>query len=204
MEPVIPEPEPEVQGPEEGNSVPEEIPQAASPEAGDSPDALPRQDLGIARYIGGIARFIDSCKTPMTIAFQGNRGREENSVLRILYTRLGEQSYNHRLWLDARQFSMGESGEALALLCMQTGFRSVYDHLIQRKDNVTPEFLAGLCGCSPQPWGIERAGDGKKAAFQKFGGVFAHIINVDEDTRISESECRAFVEVLEFSSITSK
>lgn len=439
VEPVFPEPAPEaeIQIPEAENSAPE-ISREAGPDSDCAeiavvPDtAAGQDDLGIARYIGGIAGFIDDCKTPMTIAFQGNRGREENSVLRILFNRLGEHRWNHRLWLSAGQFSQGESGEALsilvgrklvglfsegdssseksgvfitnlaglftakmvgdssigkemvggllnkpstnsleqlvelfgrkagelagtgkvvvfvdglerlapvraaeileamrafftckgcvfviaaeynavvsgirqlhgedysesraraffdelfkmsfrvpassynmgnyvrskldrfgipaadedeldlyvslihnslgrdlesierlftsfqliktmadeevyksrynrlvlfALLCMQAGFRRVYDRVIARKDSVTPEFLAGLCGRTAQPWGVELVSDEKKAAFQDFADVFARIINLDEDMHISEPECQAFVKVLEFSSITSK
>ena len=440
VEPDIPEPEP---SPEPADQSPvyvadvSDTPQDADPDDGAAdtsgdPDAVIQQDdLGIAKYIDGISRFIDNCATPMTVAFQGNRGSGENSVLKMLFNRLEERNANHQLWLDVRQFSQGESGQALsilvgkklvgllgdddiaekggiiitnlaglvtnkivgdssigkemvggllnrpsadtpeqlaelltkkavglgktgkvvlfvdgldwltpartvelleamrtffacqgcvfvvatdygavlsgirerygqgsddsrgrtffdelfkmsfrvpassynvenyvrgklerlgiqgededetelyvslirssvgknlesidrllasfqllkdmadekiyesrynrlvlfALLCMQTGFREVYDRVVQGKDRVTPEFLAGLCGYSSQPWGAEQAGDVKKAAFQEFSGVFARIINLDGDTEISDAECRSFVEVLEFSSITSK
>ena len=90
-----------------------------------------------------------------------------------------------------------------ALLCMQMGFRDIYDYVMQRRDNMTTEFLAGLCGYSSQPWGVGQVSDDEKAAFQGFGSVFGRIINLDGDTEISETECRAFAEVLEFSSITS-
>lgn len=78
--------------------------------------AMRQDDLGIARYIEGVSRFIDTCATPMTIAFQGNRGSGENSILRILFNRLGEQYRNNLLWINTRQFPQGESGEALAIL----------------------------------------------------------------------------------------
>ena len=393
----------------------------------DSPEQ--QDDLGIARYIDGVSRFIGSCKTPMAIALQGNRGSGENSVLQILFNRLGGET--HRMWFDVRQMSQGESGEALsaligrrlvgllgdgdgaagkggeiitnlaglltgmvaddssigkemvgglfnrhpedspeqfaelaaqkigtlgeggkvvlfvdgldrtvparaveileamrtffdcqgcvfviaidygtvlsgirdryghgfeedraraffddmfkmsfrvpassynvsnyvknkleqlgvrtgdeteaelyvslihnsvgrdlesidrlftsfqlitsmadeglyrsrynrlvlfALLCMQTSFRKVYECLVQRRDSVTPEFLAGMCGLSPRPWSAEQVSGEETAAFEGFGGVFARIINPDGDAEISEAECRAFAEVLEFSSITS-
>lgn len=411
-----------------------DIPRNESYDTGenDAETAATQDDLGIAKYIEGISRFIDSCPTPMTIAFQGNRGSEENSVLRILFNRLEKQGGSHLLWLNARQFSQGESGEALsilvgkklmglfnggdnaagkgedlitnlaglltgtvagdssigkemvgglfnrrpadspeqlvelfaqkakalsdagkvvlfvddldwlaparavelleamraffackgcvfviaidyefvlngirerygqgseesrgksffdemfkmsfrvpassynvqnyvkskleqldvqvedeteldiyvslihnsvgknlesidrlftsfhllknmadeetyksrykrqvlfALLCMQMGFRDIYDYVMQRRDNMTTEFLAGLCGYSSQPWGVGQVSDDEKAAFQNFGSVFARIINLDGDTEISETERRAFAEVLEFSSITSK
>ena len=435
-EPALPEPEVRLPEPESGGPEPlQEADSGGGPEASrglDAADHTEQQDvLGIANYIDGISRFIDNCSTPMTIAFQGNWGSGENSVLRILFTRLGEQSGNHQLWFNVRQFAQGESGQALsvlvgkklvglfggdeiagksgviitslaglvtnkivgdssigkevvggllnkpaadspeqlvelfakkaaglgktgkvvlfidgldwlaparavelleamrifftcqgcvfvvatdysavlsgirerygqgldetrgkvffdelfkmsfrvpassynlhnyvrskleqlgiqavdedepdlyvalihnsvgkdlesvdrlfasfqlivsmagedlyasrynrlalfALLCMQMFFREVYDSVVQRKDSVTPEFLAGLCGCSPLPWGADQVSDEEKEAFQGFGGVFARIINQDGDAGISAEECRAFAKVLEFSSITSK
>lgn len=398
--------------------------------------AAQQDDLGIARYIEGVSRFIDSCATPMTIAFQGNRGSGENSILRILYNRLGERYRNNLLWINTRQFPQGESGETLsilvgrklvgalggggnavakertekiitnlaglvagaissdssigkdmmdgllnrgsadtleqvvelfankietmsqdgngkvvlfidgldrftparevelldamrdffeckgcvfviatdydtilrgvqelygqsfdenrgkrfademfkmsfrvpasgynvlnyvksklehmdvraedetetgiyasliqnsvgidpesidrlfasflllknmadeemyrsrykrlalfALLCMQTRFREVYDYAVRMKDNVTWEFLERLCGGASLHGSRDHVSDSEKAAFQNFGNVFAQIIDLDGKAEISEAECRAFTEVLEFSSITSK
>ena len=91
-----------------------------------------------------------------------------------------------------------------ALLCMQTRFRAAYDYTVQMRDNVTPEFVAGLCGQPSQFWGGDEAGDGEKAAFQDFSSVFARIIDQDQSAEISEEESRAFAEVLLISSITSR
>lgn len=428
--------EPEVRLLEVENGAPK-IPRAVGPDKGATGaakrlDATDRQDdLGIANYIDGISRFINDCSTPTTIAFQGNWGSGENSVLRILFNRLGKQSKNHRLWFNVRQFSQAESGQVLsvlvgkklvglfgndniakksgviitglaglvtstiggdssvgkevvggllnkpsadspeqlvelfarkvgklgkagkvvlfidgldwlaparavelletmqtfftcqgcvfivatnystvlsgirerygqdfdedrartffdelfktsfrvpassynmynyvrsrleqlgvqtvdedeldlcvalihnsvgkdmesidrlfasfqliknmadeklcesrynrlvlfALLCMQMCFRKAYDCVVQRRDSVTPEFLAGLCVCSPLAWGAEQVSDEEKVAFQGFGSVFARIVNQDEDVGISEADCRAFAEVLDLSSVTSK
>ncbi len=90
-----------------------------------------------------------------------------------------------------------------ALLCMQTRFRGAYDYAVRRRDSVTPEFLAGLCGESAQPWDTDQSDD-EIAAYRDFGGVFAQIINPDGRTEISEAECQAFAEVVELSSVTSK
>lgn len=442
VEPVLPEPENELTGiaaltagDVPGNSA------IVDSDAGEtaiegSAFAVRQDDLGIARYIEGVSRFIDSSTTPMTIAFQGNRGSGENSILRILFNRLEERYRNNLLWVNTRQFPQDGSGEALAvlvgrkllgllngegntvakertekiitnlaglvagaissdssigkdmmdgllnrgsadtleqvvelfarkigtmsqggngkvvlfidgldrftparavelleamrdffeckgcvfviaadygtilsgvrqlhgqsfdenrgkrffdemfkmsfrvpsfgynvqnyvksklehmdvmtedeaetdiyaaliqnsvgidpesidrlfasflllknmadeemyrsrykrlvlfaLLCMQTRFREVYDYAVKMKDNVTRELLAGLCGVSSQPGGRERVSDSEKAVFQNFGNVFARIINLDGKAEISEAECRAFTEVLEFSGITSK
>lgn len=90
-----------------------------------------------------------------------------------------------------------------ALLCMQTSFGSAYQYAVRQKDHVTPEFLAGLCGETAQPWDTDLTGE-EKAAYRNFGGVFAQIINLDDRAEISEAECRAFAGVLELSSVTSR
>ncbi len=119
VDPVIPEPEPP-----ESAALPEHVEErrAESVEAvaGDipaSPDAAARRDdLGIAKYIEGVYRFIGNCETPMTIAFQGNWGSGKNSVLGMLFDRLEDQYSGSLFWLNARQLPKGESGEALSAL----------------------------------------------------------------------------------------
>ena len=90
-----------------------------------------------------------------------------------------------------------------ALLCMQTRFRDAYDYAIQRRDNVTPNLLAELCGESVQPWDQDRMDD-EIAAYRDFGSALARIINLDGRMEISEAECQAFAAALELSSITSR
>ncbi len=90
-----------------------------------------------------------------------------------------------------------------ALLCMQMRFRDAYDYAMRRRDSVTPEFLAELCGEPAQLWNTDQAGD-EIAAYRDFGGVFAQIINLDGKAEISEAECQAFAEVLDLSSVTSR
>lgn len=133
----------------------------AAAEAANIAESVARQDdLGIAKYLDGVSRFIGNCSTPMTIAFQGNRGSGENSVLKMLFNRM--------------------------------------------RDNVTPEFVSGLCGHPSQSWGGDETSDDEKAAFLEFGSVFARILDQDHSVEISEEECRAFAEVLLISSITSR
>lgn len=123
IEPVLPEAEVQLLEPaaETADAAPA-LPQAAGgPAAGGAepvraPDAAQQQDdLGIAKYLDGVSRFIGNCTTPMAIAFQGNRGSGENSVLRILFNRLKGRYGDDLLWLSVRQFSQGESGEALSI-----------------------------------------------------------------------------------------
>ena len=140
--------------PPEPDSAPEEIaagaggkaPEVLRPAEEKAPDSTPRQDdLGIARYIEGVSQFIGSCATPMTIAFQGNQGSGEGSILKMLYNRLGELGGESLLWLNARPFSQGEAGEALSV---QVGKRLV--NLLRggspETKNQTGTLLTGLAG----------------------------------------------------------
>lgn len=433
IEPVLPEPALEPMAEASAADVPQTGNAAAVETAGDSEPAARQDDLGIAKYLDGVSRFIGNCSTPMTIAFQGNRGSGENSILKMLFGQLREYYGDNLLWFNARQFSQGESGEALsilvgkkltgllsgeetkgqaetiivnlaglvtgvigsdssigkemvgglfnqasadspeqlvqlfsrqveacaqggsgkvvlfidgldrlppargvelleamrdffsckgcvfviaadydavlsgareqygqsfdenrgkryfdelfrmsfrvpassydvenyvksklehmkiragddgeldlyvsliqtsigrdpegidrlfdsfqllkdmadeetyrsgykrlalfALLCMQTRFRAAYDYAVRMRDNVTPEFVAGLCGRPSQSWRGDEASDGEKAAFQEFGSVLARVLDRDQSAEISETECRAFAEVLLISSITSR
>lgn len=81
-----------------------------------------------------------------------------------------------------------------ALLCIQAKFRGVYDFLVQNKDRVTPDLLLGLSAPEAE------AGD----RFPAFAGVFRRVINTDQAGGISQAECQAFAQVLEFSSFTSR
>lgn len=91
-----------------------------------------------------------------------------------------------------------------ALLCMQARFRDVYDYAAGMRDNVTPEFLAGLCGESTQLLDMTQGDADEKAAYRSFTDAFAQVINLDSDREISQAECQAFAEVLELSSVTSR
>lgn len=149
VEPVIPEPEPL---PPEG----EEIPDGPEPEraggadaageeaSADAAAAVRRDDLGIAKYIEGVSRFIETCETPMTIALQGNRGSGKNSILGRLYDRMGERFGKNLFWLSARQISRGASVEAMSDL----GGKALVG-LLSGEDAAgkqTGSFLTGLAG----------------------------------------------------------
>ncbi|MCI8816173.1 MAG: zinc-ribbon domain-containing protein [Angelakisella sp.] len=88
-----------------------------------------------------------------------------------------------------------------AMLCMQTRFRAAYDYAMERKDSVTPEFLAGLCGESTQPWDTEQQQE-EREAYRSFGRVLARVVNLDDEAAISQAECQAFGDVLELSGVT--
>ena len=150
VEPVIPEPEPL---PPEG----EELPEGPEPEetggeapAGEEASAAPeavvrRDDLGIAKYIEGVSRFIETCETPMTIALQGNRGSGRNSILGRLYDRMEESFGKNLFWLSARQIARGTSVEAMSAL----GGKALIDLLSgdgAGAKQAGNSFLTGLAG----------------------------------------------------------
>lgn len=90
-----------------------------------------------------------------------------------------------------------------ALLCMQARFHDAYDHMVEIRDKVTPEFLAQLCSEEPEALDSCPVG-GEKAEFCAFAKAFYSVINSDGEGCISDLEYGAFAEVLEFSSITSQ
>ena len=95
-----------------------------------------------------------------------------------------------------------------ALLCMQTKFREMYDYIVRMKDKVTPGFLAELFSEQSEALKYSGLGDEERMEFSDFAKIFGDVIDADDREGISEAECgeftKAFKEVLEFSSITSK
>ena len=90
------------------------------------------------------------------------------------------------------------------LLCMQTRFRVVYDQLVQMRGLVTPELLSGLCSAESDVLVRSALGKEEQADFCRFAQVFCGIINADNEGGISQMECGMFVQVLDFSCITSR
>lgn len=95
-----------------------------------------------------------------------------------------------------------------ALLCMQTKFRVVYDLVVRRKENVTPDFLLELCSERSEVLNGTDMNDNEKTEFAAFAKVFYDTIDIDEKEGISAEECSTFrdvfAEMIELSSITSK
>ena len=86
------------------------------------------------------------------------------------------------------------------LLCMQTRFRAVYDQLVKMRGLVTPE----LCSAESDVLVRSALGKEEQADFCRFAQVFCGIINADNEGGISQMECGMFVQVLDFSCITSR
>ena len=90
-----------------------------------------------------------------------------------------------------------------ALLCMQARFREVYDFAVRMQDSVTPKFLSGICCGLPEEMEHLKLSEQERELLADFAKVFYDIINTDKKEGISETECKAFREVLHFSSITA-
>lgn len=79
--------------------------------------AAPEKDqLGLAKYIEGVCRFIDNCSTPMTIAIQGSWGSGQNNMMKLLFGRLEERYQENRIWCNAWQFPQPDSDQPLPML----------------------------------------------------------------------------------------
>ncbi len=151
IDPVIPEPEPaEPAAPPEikEEQEPECAGIATPEETSEVPSTAARQDdPGISqfsKYISGVGRFIGSCKTPMSIAFQGNWGTGEDSALWMLFEEMKEQYSRNLFWLNVKQFLKNESGEELSALVgvVLTGLLNGEIHVTKQTGNL----LAGLAG----------------------------------------------------------
>lgn len=72
--------------------------------------------LGIAKYIEGIAGFIDNCTTPMTIAIQGSWGSGKGNVMKILSNQLEKNYPDNQIWLNPRLLFQANSEDPLPIL----------------------------------------------------------------------------------------
>lgn len=110
---VLPAPlEPESQ-PAETAAEPEV---SARPAGGGRPapaDGGTQDQLGITKYIEGVASFIDSCAAPMTIAIQGSWGSGRGGVMKMLSDSLEGRYSDRRFWLSARQVAQSGAEDGL-------------------------------------------------------------------------------------------
>ncbi len=80
-------------------------------------DEAAEKDLfGIQEYIDGLAAFIKSCNTPMTISIQGAWGTGKTSIMQIINNTLkqGEQT-TYSIWFNTWQFSQFNMDDELAV-----------------------------------------------------------------------------------------
>lgn len=87
-----------------------------SPEAPVTFDAVSEMEqLGIKKYIEGVSGFIDSCRTPMTIAVQGSWESGKSSIMKALYESLKERYADRRIWFNPRPLFHSCSEEPLTV-----------------------------------------------------------------------------------------
>lgn len=80
------------------------------------PCADPEADhnaLGISNYLDGLAQFITSCPTPMTIAVQGDWGSGKTSAMNGIKFRLGSEKKYEIIDFNTWQYAQFDLGEAL-------------------------------------------------------------------------------------------
>ena len=67
-----------------------------------------------APYVLGLAKFISECKTPMTIAIQGDWGSGKTSFMKMLNEKLDDESVK-KVWFNTWQYSQFELGKDLPI-----------------------------------------------------------------------------------------
>ena len=99
---------------------PEEIAEtgsAAADEDFQAPDTVQEKDqFGIIKYLEGVSRFIGACETPMMIAVQGSWGSGENSVMKMLFDKVGQRYQENLVWFHTWQFTQADFGEGLPMI----------------------------------------------------------------------------------------
>lgn len=105
----------------------EPIPEAGSESRAEAAEPVPagpgeraasqqeKDPLGVQKYIDRISQYIDTCQTPMTIAFQGSSDRGESNMLKMLSGSLEERYKGDRIWLHTKQLSRSDLGEKLPM-----------------------------------------------------------------------------------------
>lgn len=77
-----------------------------------------KDDFHISRYIDGLATFVRSCNTPMTVSVQGDWGTGKTSIMQMVRSRLEHDSDISIVWFNTWQFSQFNMADHLPLLMM--------------------------------------------------------------------------------------
>ena len=80
-------------------------------EIGFTDEAASEDKFGITDYIGGLARFISVCSTPLTISIQGSWGTGKTSIMNLVKQQLPEDVFP--VWFNTWQFSQFNMSEEL-------------------------------------------------------------------------------------------
>ena len=80
-------------------------------EIGFTDEAASEDKFGITDYIGGLARFISVCSTPLTISIQGSWGTGKTSIMNLVKQQLPDDVFP--VWFNTWQFSQFNMSEEL-------------------------------------------------------------------------------------------
>ncbi len=83
----------------------------ANNEIGFTDEAATEDKFGIKDYIGGLARFISTCSTPLTISIQGSWGTGKTSIMNLVKQQLPNDVFP--VWFNTWQFSQFNMSEQL-------------------------------------------------------------------------------------------
>lgn len=78
--------------------------------------ASPRETDPAQKYINAMSEYIGGCKTPTAIAFQGNAGSGEHSMMKRLSESLEDQYGKNLIWFHAKHLFRSNVGEKLPML----------------------------------------------------------------------------------------
>ncbi len=105
-------------------------------------------EFEIGKYINGLTTFIEICKTPMTIAVQGDWGTGKTSVMQMVYNEISKKTENdevkHCIWFNTWQFSQFDLGEKLPLLMMSKLITGIGGKDTESMKNEAKNVLAGI------------------------------------------------------------
>ncbi|SFC34320.1 KAP family P-loop NTPase fold protein [Butyrivibrio sp. YAB3001] len=105
-------------------------------------------EFNISKYINGLTSFIWECKTPMTIAIQGDWGTGKTSVMQMIYNEISDKTKDdkekHCIWFNTWQFSQFDLGEKLPLLMMSKLITGLGGKDTETLKNSAKDVLAGI------------------------------------------------------------
>jgi hypothetical protein len=102
--------------------------------------------FGIADYIGGLARFIEKCDTPMTISIQGTWGTGKTSIMNLVEKELSGDVKT--IWFNTWRFSQFnmENQLAVSLLSSLISEFKIQDEKTRKDANKLVNGLKAIAG----------------------------------------------------------
>ncbi len=99
--------------------------------------SLSEDTLGLSSYAGGLAKFIRSCDTPLTVAIQGDWGTGKTSLMYMVQSALAANEGGDKIkiaWFNTWQYSQFSTTDDLPVSLLSSLFRQISDRRdLQRK-----------------------------------------------------------------------